>query len=203
MKTPFKILFINLFLTAGLSFAQIAGSFHDFSSQGWSNGQICLPCHAPHNNQPGVTPLWNHALSAATYTVYTNANSMDATTGTPDGSSKLCLSCHDGTIALDNYGGHTSTGSPITGNANLGSNLSNDHPISFLYNTALATADGELFDPSIIGSGIGGMTISDAMLEDGKMQCSSCHDVHNGTGLSKLLVKGNGGSALCLTCHKK
>jgi hypothetical protein len=48
------------------------------------------------------------------------------------------------------------------------------------------------------------------MLLDGgtKMECSSCHDVHNkftvatlsGRGLVKV---GTGGSALCVTCHIK
>ncbi len=202
MKTRNTILFIVFFIVCNLNYGQITGSVHDFSGEGWSNGQICLPCHAPHNNEPGMTPLWNHELSAAAYTTYSNTISMDATVGQPDGSSKLCLSCHDGTIAVDNYGGHTSTETPLVGNDNLGDNLSNDHPISFIYDASLATNDGELFNPTVANSGLGG-TIHADMLENSKMQCSSCHDVHNGSGISKLLLKGNSGSALCLTCHDK
>ena len=38
----------------------ISGSKHDFAEPvryptNWSNGQICLPCHAPHNTTPTAT----------------------------------------------------------------------------------------------------------------------------------------------------
>ncbi len=41
------------------------------------------------------------------------------------------------------------------------------------------------------------------MLIDGRMECSSCHDVHDRNGHAKLLVKSNARSALCVTCHDK
>jgi len=41
------------------------------------------------------------------------------------------------------------------------------------------------------------------MLIGGQVQCASCHDVHNGSGVEKLLRKTNVASALCLTCHNK
>jgi predicted CXXCH cytochrome family protein len=90
----------------------------------------------------------------------------------------------------------------MTGDHNLGTDLSNDHPISFSFDTALATADGGLKDPATASSGLGG-TVNDDLLLGGKMECASCHDVHNSSNLSKLLVKSNAGSALCLTCHSK
>ncbi len=80
--------------------------------------------------------------------------------------------------------------------------MSNDHPISFTYDAALATSDGELFDPSTISSGLGG-TIAADMLFGNKLECASCHDVHNAAGNPDLLVKANTASALCLTCHDK
>ncbi|NOZ04723.1 MAG: cytochrome c3 family protein, partial [FCB group bacterium] len=80
--------------------------------------------------------------------------------------------------------------------------LSNDHPVSFTYDASLATTDGDLYNPTTTNSGLGGK-ISDDMLVGGKVECSSCHDVHNGSGVATLLVKNNGGSALCLTCHAK
>ncbi len=183
------------------SFAVITGSAHDFSNDAWnSSSQICLPCHTPHNANATYKPLWNHAITASTFTVYSNS-SMDATVGQPDGASKLCLSCHDGTVALGSYGGATGT-TMITGTALLGTDLSNDHPVSFTYDAALATTDGELYNPTTANSGLGG-TIAADMLESGKVQCSSCHDVHNTANVAKLLVKTNAASALCLTCHNK
>ena len=86
----------------------IVGSSHDFSGQtAWNtSGEICKVCHTPHNAITTVTnaPLWNHQMTNATFQLYTSAT-MNATTGQPDGSSKLCLSCHDGTVALENFGG--------------------------------------------------------------------------------------------------
>jgi len=203
---------INLFLTLILSLMcsqlvlgqSIVGSAHDFSDDTWNtSGQICLVCHTPHNADVSVSnaPLWNHETTTATFTTYSSAT-MDATTGQPDASSKLCLSCHDGTVAVDNFGDQTGGSHFLSGNSNIGTALSDDHPISFTYDAALASADDGLYDPSTANSGLGG-TINADMLIGSQVQCASCHDVHNGSGVAKLLKKSNEASALCLTCHNK
>jgi predicted CXXCH cytochrome family protein len=184
--------------------AGISGSKHDFSSSAWnSGGQICRPCHTPHNGMASVTsaPLWNHAQTTTTFTVYSNTVSptfQGALGGAPDitGVSKLCLSCHDGTVALDNFGTTPTTTTMLSGSTKVGNDLSNDHPVGFVYNTALATADGGLKDPSATPA-------VSKLLFGGRVECSSCHDVHNGAGMDKLLAVNNTGSALCLTCHVK
>ncbi|MHB8798366.1 MAG: cytochrome c3 family protein [Thermoanaerobaculia bacterium] len=180
--------------------AVITGSKHDFSSAAnntWNpKGQICQPCHTPHNAGTLTNvPLWNHASTTATFTVYDSPTLNATGLGQPAGVSKACLSCHDGTVALDSFGGATGTHN-ITGNALLGTTLSNDHPVSFLYDTTLATADGGLKDPATTAA-------VSALLFAGQMECGSCHDVHDTPGVAKLLVKSNAGSALCLTCHDK
>jgi hypothetical protein len=192
----------------------IVGSDHDFSASGWSGGQICILCHTPHHADTTVTgaPLWNHQVTATTDTKYSSPT-LNATVGQPDGASKLCLSCHDGTVAVDSFGGATGT-TIVTGDALIGTSLSDDHPISFTYNAALATTDGGLFDPSsktvTIGSGSFTKTgtINDVILYSGKVQCSSCHDVHNnyvagGGGGDPLLKISKASSAICLACHNK
>ncbi len=182
----------------------IVGSAHDFSNENWNNTtEICVVCHTPHNANVTVAdaPLWNHEVTQATFTLY-NSSTLDATMGQPDGASKLCLSCHDGTVAVDNFGGQTNGNEFITGDDLLGTDLSNDHPVSFTYDATLATTDGGLFDPTTTNSGLGG-TIDADMLYNSKLQCASCHDVHNGSGVANLLVKSNATSALCLTCHSK
>jgi predicted CXXCH cytochrome family protein len=193
-----------LLFAAVVSGQSIVGSAHDFSSSAWNtSGEICIVCHTPHNADVSVTnaPLWNHESTTATFTPYSSA-SMDATVGQPDASSKLCLSCHDGTVAVDNFGGTTSGTTTLTGSTLIGTNLLDDHPVSFTYNSSLANNDGGLHDPSTTNSGLGG-TIDQDMLIGGQVQCASCHDVHNGSGLSMLLRKSNAGSGLCLTCHNK
>jgi predicted CXXCH cytochrome family protein len=196
----FVFIFVFTMTTAG--FAQIAGTAHDFSATSWSvNGEICLPCHTPHNaNATPNTPLWNHKLSTvSSYVVYPSGGTMQSTPGQPDGNSKLCLSCHDGTVALENYSGTTTGTHYISLTNNVGTNLSNDHPISMTYDASLSVADPALYNPITTNSGLGS-TIDNDMLFDGKVQCSTCHDVH-GTPYPALLRKDNAGSALCLTCH--
>ncbi|WP_457670659.1 cytochrome c3 family protein [Thiolapillus sp.] len=206
-------------IMAGLTFAipatagTIIGSKHDFSTSAWAGGEICIVCHTPHNATTITdAPLWNHEVTAATFTTYTSPTfDGDATIGQPDGSSVLCLSCHDGTVAVDSFGGNPPPiGVLVVPPANLGTDLSNDHPISFTYDAALAAADPGLFDPTTtsvtIGTGAKTKTgpISDIMLLSGKLQCASCHDVHNGfTDGPKLLRISNAGSALCMACHDK
>ena len=120
---------------AGPSLAGISGSAHDFGGSNWSDNQICLPCHTPHNaiikdtnGDELPAPLWNHELSKATYTLYLDS-SGNGVTGELDQYSKLCMSCHDGTVALDSFGGVSGNQYITRPQAILGTDLSNDHPI--------------------------------------------------------------------------
>ena len=79
-------------------FALIKGSPHDLSPLESKNP--CLFCHTPHGALP-QTPSWSHKLSDAVYTIY-QSSSLEAKVGQPTGSSKLCLSCHDGSVAATN-----------------------------------------------------------------------------------------------------
>ncbi len=199
-----------LALAAGPAMAgTISGSAHDFSISAWSGGKICVACHVPHNALASVTaaPLWNHTVTTQVYTVY-SSSTLKAVMGQPSSSSKLCLSCHDGTVAVDSY--NVATGTTFISAANkLGTNLNVHHPSSFLYDTALAAANGALFDPTAKVVTIGGGaqtktgTIASVMLYGGQVECSTCHDVHNTytattTGLLKISMSR---SAMCFTCH--
>lgn len=200
-----NLLFIAFFiLSTGLLAQNIVGSSHDFSDDTWNTtGQICIVCHTTHNADVSVNdaPLWNHETTSSSFTTYTSST-LDATSGQPDASSKLCLSCHDGTVAVDNFNGKMDGTSFLIGASNVGTDLNDDHPVSITYDAALASADGGLYDPTSTNSGLGG-TISDDMLIGSQVQCASCHDVHNGSGIEKLLRKTNNASQLCLTCHDK
>ena len=133
---------------------------------------------------------------------------MNATDVTdPSGVSRLCLSCHDGSLALDDFGGVTTGTTFIPAGALVGgsANLTGEHPISFTYDDALASADGELHPPTTTASGLGAQIDDDLLFGVGndQLECASCHDVHNWANNGKLLVVANTGSALCLTCHNK
>jgi len=214
-----------------------------------SETQVCVFCHTPHGATTSIAaPLWNRSLSQATYTTY-SSNSIEADASElaagPGGSSKLCLSCHDGTMAIDKVnvlGGASNPTVAMTGlvgasgagrmpNAtadtgftrNLGTDLGNDHPISFTYNAALAAADGELRTPdgSTVGTRTAGAAKPKMPLEDGQLQCATCHDPHlrdntSGNGNAKFLRMNRfqagqplGGAfntstdIICLACHDK
>ncbi len=202
------VLAVALFVGEHGSMAGIVGSPHDFSSKGWSGGRICIVCHTPHNADTSVAdaPLWNHEVTQSTFTTYSSAT-LDATVGQPSGVSKLCLSCHDGTVAIDSFGGKNGSNF-ISGKKLLGTDLSNDHPISFTFDSALAAADGELVDPAADGDGdpnTVGASAPYLPLFNGTLQCASCHDVHNtaSAGNPDLLMRPVTNSELCLTCHAK
>ncbi len=172
-------------------FAIVAGTTHDLSPA-QDGSMSCQFCHTPHMALSG-TPLWNHKLSDRIYEIYWSS-SLDADVGQPTGSSKLCLSCHDGTIALE---ATVRSGSGRTymppGSTNVGTDLSDDHPISFVYSADLSNKDPQIRQVD---------SLPDEFHIDqyGEMQCSTCHDPHDDT-FGNFLVASNLRSNLCVKCH--
>jgi hypothetical protein len=156
----------------------ITGSAHDFSGDGWSGGQICVVCHTTHNGSVVQgAPLWNHELTTGTggWTLYAGV-AMAATPLDPgfgqagEGISTLCLSCHDGTVALDSFGGNTGT-TFISGAANVTTDLSDDHPIAIPYNIGL---QDDMEDPATKLTGIGGtipLAMTCTMRDSARLRC--------------------------------
>ena len=240
-----SLAFSGLVLAAG-SAAGIVGSPHDFTddfsdesggpvlelgtSGGWNGrNEICRVCHVPHDHGRATQYylnglLWNHAVGALTYTMYdsTWSTTLDGTqSAQPDGVAKLCLGCHDGTIAIDTFDKYAGTAGNEIQNIYSGTvsafrvpafavagtmDLRGTHPLSIAYDFA---GDGGL-NPLSSTMGTSG-TIAD-VLDNGKVQCSSCHDVHDsseavaGTHLMRVaqsVAQGGVASGLCLTCHDK
>ena len=194
------------------AFAGISGSAHDFDSVAWNDtGEMCVTCHTPHNGATAADgPLWNRTASTASYTVYADPNgTINGTISAPSGASKLCLSCHDGTVALESFGGNGAVTTTLIGAVNplvnVGSNLSDDHPISVTYtDPALAATTTSVTIGSAGTAELTG-TIAELLVPSGSVECSSCHDVHNTytVATTPLLKMTNAGSALCQTCHAK
>jgi len=148
-------------------------------------------------------PLWNHRTTAATYVLYSSAT-MQATMTQPGPTSKLCLSCHDGTVANDSFanGGVLQSGTHFMTTSNLvggGSSLANDHPIAFNYDAALVALDKNL-KPVASASRVDAAGV--IPLFASKLECASCHASHDNT-YGKFLRTSNERSALCLMCHIK
>lgn len=161
-----------------------------------TESEICVFCHTPHF-ATGDGPLWNHKMSSAVYKPYTSST-LKATVGQPTGASRLCLSCHDGTVALGmvnhRAGGILMNTTTLPrGPSNLGTDLTGDHPVSFVYDSALAAANGNLVNPRTLPQEV-------RLDRGGQLQCTACHDPHNDQ-YGNFLVMDNTGSALCLVCH--
>jgi len=176
-----------------------------------------------------LIPLWNHTTTVATFTMYNSTNNplsdlQGTVDATPGGASLACLSCHDGTVAmgairtkpywantpvyLPGAGGGTAghidlTTGLMTSSAwgHVGTDLTNDHPISITYQDNL---DLGLNPPS----GLVGVKLFGAggNVTGNKVECASCHDPHNygTTGQNSPFLRATmQGSAMCLQCHNK
>jgi hypothetical protein len=203
-----KLLVGTLALAAlsGAAQAQITNSAHDFSTYAWSGGEICKPCHTPHFANATAGALWNHTLSSATYTMW---DGSEGTQADIDRGSRLCLSCHDGTVALDSFGGRTGTNF-IRGGASMGTDLRDDHPIGkdAVYPTTTSTR----FNPQNASHQVPGpwgtLRLRDWVnpttgATEYVVGCRTCHNVHNAGNFDHMMQFSNEASHLCLTCHIK
>ncbi|MBI3832973.1 MAG: hypothetical protein HY287_01450 [Planctomycetes bacterium] len=182
----------------------VVNSKHDLSAQGpgpiraVTENEICIFCHTPHNAAP-QTPLWNHESSRTYYRIY-QSSTTNARIHQPTGPSKLCLSCHDGSIALGNVLSRPAS-EPIVmtaqtmppGKTDLTRDLSDDHPIGFRYDRALSNADHEIRAPEVVTPDL-------PLGAHGEVHCTTCHDPHNNE-LGNFLRISDQMSAICVSCH--
>lgn len=244
--------------------AGISGSKHDLTPTGTATNrisavggtsaqpEICIFCHTPHASNTNVAaPLWNKSVTSG-FTSYsvTNSSTMDGTV-VNGGVSLACLSCHDGSQAMDTlinapgsgglsagaraYNGVDYTwnsngnGLMAAGIANLGLDLTNDHPIQIPYcgggmtvaaGSTNITACNDADFKSPVTNAANNIVYFDGNANSKRdkadiqlygrsgvfyVECGSCHDPHSagGTAPPTFLRISNAGSAVCLTCHNK
>ncbi len=206
-------LFFTMLLTFSFSvtsFASVVDSPHNlYRRPGMTtqNNEVCIYCHTPHhaNAEPtDYNPLWSAGVQTSeTFTPY-SSSTLDAVIGDPlIGPSRLCISCHDGTIAVD-IALSASPGTRFIAPPRRigdGATLASDHPVGFDY--IAVAADDEIL-PATTGFSTG--TIADFLFTTGAaeiMTCATCHDVHEWGPSHSFLRVENTGSALCLNCHMK
>lgn len=206
MKRSTLIVLASLAGLASVANAQITNSAHDFSSYAWSGGEICKPCHTSHNTNAAAGALWNHALTTATFTMFEGETGLAE--DVLDEDSILCLSCHDGTVALDSFGGMTGNNF-IPGGVLIGTDLQDDHPIGAdaIYPTAVSTRFNPQNASHSVVSAWGSLRlrsfIDENAVEQWTVSCRTCHNVHNAGNYGHMLYFSNQASHLCLTCHIK
>ena len=220
----------------------ILGSKHDFTGLNDRAGVVAMPgvafsdygyscvyCHIPPEEagaQPadfGGIPDWNRFLPATdNYRLYFS-QTLDSKVGRPNPISLLCLSCHDGTMAVDMVVFKPATFDPSTDTAMhmrinasddiescgkchngqvahdiaikvIGTDLVNDHPVSMRY-AGLGWDDPDFRPPDTPDGFANGVK-----LYNGNVECMSCHNVHDPS--REVLLRANA-EVLCLTCHVK
>ena len=214
MRTRFLVTVIAsavLLFAAGLASATVVGTKHDMTSgtqsKNYDNvdntgGQVCVYCHTPHNATSKVYgPIWNRNLSGETYTMYGTTTANTSTAASPGTQSLACLSCHDGTVAIDSISNipnpnnsWTSNSQVITGFALVGTDLSDDHPVSIQYIDSLDSLDPK--DDALTA----GITLYGAGQD--QVECASCHAVHDDTLKPFLRVTADN-SDICTACHNR
>jgi hypothetical protein len=249
LKTPMKKLTVLLALGAGMALmpsvsrATIVGSAHDFyvNSNYWvgansglvgKTASVCGECHDVHKApDPTRGPLWVHAPSANanSYKTYDQAGSetfnalgLAVSLGT---SSKACLSCHDGTVGINQQlkiglDGTVNAKLTTLGNTNGtasglvlvpagfvlavgGSDLTHVHPIGISYDAAVTALNALNPDVAELNPKSGKFLTSNLQIQSQlkgpgqtQMECSTCHDIHNTRNIPH-------GQSLCLSCHNK
>jgi predicted CXXCH cytochrome family protein len=177
---------------------------HDFSSTAspmhGPNANACSYCHIPHRGLNN-TPLWNQTLSTQPYGLYTSGGTQNVPTQPVVGkTSVLCLSCHDGTVAVGQtvaLGTLNMTGAMSSA---IGTKLESSHPFSL----QLPIKDAAHLVPELAGSQSVPDPTKSVRLIDGNIECNTCHDVHNQNIDKKspeFLVRDNANGQICLSCH--
>jgi len=176
--------------------------------------EICVFCHTPHSGNTQA-PLWNKTPSVGSYSTYTSDvlaglgywPAEDPKNGVPHAKTRICLSCHDGTIALGSlvnmpYGaatqipmeGTTGGNMPTTSAGYIGVELQDDHPVAIQFDTGP--------DPELQSIPIGSKVKLYTATGKDYVECTSCHDPHDNQW-GNFLVDSNQNSALCYECHSK
>ncbi len=263
----FLLVCILMLVVIPFAKAGVVDTKHNLSSTGTgpntidSTGSVCVFCHTPHGADTSASvPLWNRVLPvSSTFTTYDSlgTTSLDGSIAPVGSVSIACLSCHDGTQAMNvminapGSGGYNAAGAPFAGTwtgptasatpggslnystasiVNIGSDLSNDHPIGIQYGGGGLTSTaptGTTNDVDFIAPNyaiIGGQTVwwmdtaggtasrektdlqlytrNDLGSTEPFVECASCHNPHTSTNPTFLRIS-NTGSAVCLACHIK
>lgn len=225
---------VLLALVATSAFAQytavglVANSKHDLSSSSSNGGikssdqsQICVFCHVAHQASAasGQYPLWNHTVTATNFSTKYSSSTFDAlntgvtaigaATAGAATSSHLCLSCHDGSVAVNSLYKFTATiadtgnlvGGKLTGTSSLGTSLSTSHPVNFTMDQTLWTGAKNSHIVAVnVSTHATNSTPALPLDSNNKLQCATCHTSHDNTN-GKFLRDAVAGSKICLDCH--
>ncbi|GAB7027089.1 cytochrome c3 family protein [Geotalea toluenoxydans] len=209
--------------------ASVVASKHDLSTGGpqtvynTNTQQVCVFCHTPHNSKE-TRALWNrNSATSTSYKLYTSGvwaeqaswfESGQKGVIKSDSPSLMCMSCHDGSSLKavvnkpkDVTALSASSDTIGTNPANLGTDLTNDHPINIKYqdyldNTKYSGTTATL--SAVEAGGVVGATagLKLPLAKGITVECNTCHNVHDPANVP-FLRGSMGKSALCTACHLK
>lgn len=215
LKTLIGVVVICLLLVTSLfSESNIRVTKHNLASDQMNselgNEDICVVCHTPNvvkiTNNGSIS--WDKNFYDTPYLLYGMVDRNSSDTNIKNNSSMACLSCHDGISAINipvnlGRGGREDSHSlQQVGNLSMAlqqpSNSKTNHPISIQYEVGKAGLKS--LDTSLYGW-TNAKNIEN-LLRDSRIECSSCHDPHEGTNARFLRIRNNS-STLCFGCHEK
>ncbi|WP_432823552.1 hypothetical protein [Trichloromonas sp.] len=200
-----------------LSFGATHGRTKADVGSEFGSKEICIFCHTPHSSS-AQGPLWNRLDPAnmGSFPLYNSASlkikdipqAQYNTTDYPNGASKLCLSCHDGVTGIGTLLDRAITMNNASMPLGFEIDLTQTHPVSFVYDNAVLTA--------IQGAGKPGYTLPSLSIElrdsQSRIQCTTCHDPHDdrdeyaGDGVPPFwryisATAADSYNDVCNTCH--
>jgi predicted CXXCH cytochrome family protein len=176
---------IALLCAAPAAWADIQSSKHNFQLQTnnvhvdttATEDGICVFCHTPHKGASSLL-LWNHKFSANNYS-WADVSGGKTTGGTTyptnlqtwSGSTRKCLSCHDGTVSIGSQYWSNASANPLVPMAGLdvkttgqlnnpayiipdaatGADMSGNHPVGvpYSYGQVASTYNGITTGPDV------------------------------------------------------
>jgi predicted CXXCH cytochrome family protein len=202
-----KAIAIALALVAGSASAAVVNSKHNmgnYTGQGGAvgAGDVCYFCHAAHNTGT-IAPLWARTNPTnGGYQTFSSGTISVNIAGTVDDFSLACMSCHDGTVAVNQtikgkLGTNAGNVYVAVGNTRIGPDLRNDHPVSLQWPAPDATNGLLASVPApfrTYNTNRGATNLTAALT------CGSCHAVHD-TTFSKFLRANPAAAGFCALCH--
>lgn len=206
---------------------ELKATKHDFTSTGpvgssftGNAGQWCMTCHTPHGGN-STQLAWNQGLSTNATIGFGSSQKTTAGTDLPtniaawSGTTKFCLSCHDGSVAVGTSSHDPWTTPVLITDADKivgsGGNLSGTHPVGVpyagetsAYNSITSQTSAWNFETIADFSGSGVKLFKDPTTTARGIECATCHDPHNkqvyASAVKFLRVAP---ADLCQTCHVK
>jgi hypothetical protein len=183
-----------------------------------SQARACAFCHTPHHAQVATGndyyPLWSRQLDTNTFTSYVSStmNSADFNSDIAIGPTRLCMSCHDGTIAVDQHYGIAGskllveTGFPVSGVPSPGvgqgtTGLTNDHPVGMNYtDVAIGPVSGDP-DPTTVAGALANQDPWIRKADSTLLYTGNKFNVKVSDRLYVLPTDGTKAYMTCATCH--